>query len=60
MTAMRKIAVTVAPTSFPCTLPVGSGNEWENSSIANDKFYLCPDDTTLTEEGDNINLESGS
>jgi hypothetical protein len=60
MAAMRKIAVTVTPTSFPCTLPIGSGNEWSNSSTHNDKFYPCPDDTTLTEEGNNINLESGS
>lgn len=58
-TAMLKIAVTITPTSFPCTLPIGSGNEQVDSFIG-DKFYGCPDDTVLTEEGGNIQLESGT
>ena len=28
---IRRIAVTVQPTAFPCTLPIGSGNAQENT-----------------------------
>ena len=39
---IRRIAVVVKPTSFPCTLPIGSGNEQENT-YNNQHFYACPD-----------------
>lgn len=58
--AMLNIAVTVEPTQMPCTMPIGSGNEDFNNTVGNDKFYPCPEDTTLTEGGGNIQLESGT
>jgi hypothetical protein len=58
--AIRKIAVTVTATSHPCTLPIGSGNEDHIGGPLLDKFYACPEDTVLTEEGGNVQLESGT
>ena len=57
--SMRKIAVVVKPTSFPCTLPIGSGNEQENT-FNNNHFYGCPADELLTEQEGSILLESGT
>ncbi len=57
--SMRKIAVVVKPTQFPCTLPIGSGNEQENT-FNNQHFYPCPDDELLTEQEGAILLESGT
>ena len=54
---IRRIAITVQPTAFPCTLPIGSGNEQENT-FNNQHFYPCPDDELLTERNDAILLES--
>jgi hypothetical protein len=54
---IRRIAITVKPTSFPCTLPIGSGNEQENT-FNNQHFYACPDNELLTEQGGSILLES--
>ena len=56
MDAMRHLAVTISPTSFPCTLPIGSGNEQENT-FNNQHFYGCPADSILTEQNGNILLE---
>jgi len=54
---IRRIAVTVQPTAFPCTLPIGSGNEQENT-FNNQHFYPCPDNELLTEREGAILLES--
>ena len=54
---IRRIAVVVKPTSFPCTLPIGSGNEQENT-YNNQHFYSCPDSELLAEQGGSILLES--
>ena len=54
---IRRITVNVLPTSMPCTLPIGSGNESENT-YNNQHFYPCPDDEILTEQGGSILLES--
>lgn len=54
---IRRIAVTVQPTAFPCTLPIGSGNEQENT-FNNNHFYPCPDNELLTERAGTILLES--
>ena len=43
---IRRLTVTVSPTSFPCTLPIGSGNEQENT-FNNQHFYPCPDDDVI-------------
>ena len=56
---IRRIAVTVLPAFHPCTLPLGSGNEQENT-FNTDKFYGCPDDELLTERGGSILLEDNS
>ncbi len=56
---IRKIAVVVKPTSFPCTLPIGRGNEQENT-FNNQHFYPCPDDELLAEQGGSILLESNT
>ena len=54
---IRRLTVTVQPTAFPCTLPIGSGNEQENT-FNNQHFYACPDDELLAEQGGSILLES--
>lgn len=56
---IRRITVTVTATSMPCTLPIGSGNEQDNT-YANQHFYSCPDSKVLTERNDTILLESGT
>ncbi len=57
--AMRQLGVTIAPTQFPCTLPIGSGNEGD-STFNTDHFYGCPDDSILTEQNGNILLEDAT
>jgi hypothetical protein len=59
LNAMRKLSRNMQPTSPPCTLPIGSGNEWDNYS--NDHFYPCLDDNSiLTETDRNILLEDAT
>ena len=55
--AMRALAVEIQPSQFPCTLPIGSGNESDGNW--NDyHFYPCPEDEILTEQGGSILLET--
>lgn len=54
---IRRITVSVQPTPMPCTLPIGSGNESENT-FNNQHFYPCLDSEVLTESGGSILLES--
>jgi len=54
---IRRLTVRVLPTSMPCTLPIGSGNEQENT-FNNQHFYACPDSEIETEQGGSILLES--
>jgi len=56
LAAMRKLGITYLPTSMPCTMPRGSGNEG-SGGWSSDPFYACPDDTILTETNGNILLE---
>ena len=56
---IRRITVTVMPTQMPCTLPIGSGNEGDDT-FNNTHFYACPDDELLTEQGGSILLESNT
>jgi hypothetical protein len=56
---IRRISVTVQPTSYPCTLPIGSGNE-QNGTFSNQHFYPCTEDELLTEREGTILLESGT
>ena len=55
---IRRLTVTVSPSSYPCTLPLGSGNEQENTY--NTHFYPCLDDEVLAEQGGSILLESNT
>ena len=57
MKEIRRLTVSISPTSMPCTLPLGSGNEQENS-YNNTHFYPCADDELLAEQGGSILLES--
>ena len=52
---MRNIAVKVIPSSFPDTLPIGSGNDWETGSSSH--FYPDQQDQILTEQSGTILLE---
>jgi hypothetical protein len=54
---IRRLTVNILPTSMPCTLPIGSGNEQENT-FNNQHFYACPSDDIATEQGGSILLES--
>lgn len=54
---IRRLTVKILPTAYPCTLPIGSGNEQENS-YNNDHFYTCPNNKVLAEQGGSILLES--
>ena len=53
---IRAIAVKVQPSSQPCTLPIGSGNQ-EDGVTWNNRFYPCPEDSVLTEGDGHITLE---
>lgn len=57
--AMRKIAVSVSAADYPCTLPIGSGNEG-NSGIWSSKFYPCTADEIAAETTGSILLEDDS
>ena len=59
MNAMRHLAVTVTASSMPCTAPIGSGNEQDNT-FSNQHFYDCPEDSILTEQNGNILLEDST
>lgn len=53
--ACVNIAVEIAATQYPSTLPRGSGNDYP--SITDQTFYPEPDETILTESGGSIALE---
>lgn len=59
LTAIRNLAVTIEPSSLPCTLPIGSGNEYDNAYNTS-HFYNCPEDDILTEQEGSILLESNT
>lgn len=52
---MVKIANQISPSSYPDTLPIGSGNEGD--TFGDQKFYSSLDDTVNTELGGVIGLE---
>ena len=52
---MTRIATQIVPSSYPDTLPIGSGNEYDSSY--NDKFYTEPAPAVETESGGFIGLE---
>lgn len=56
---IRRLTIKVLPTSMPCTLPIGSGNEYDGL-YGDQHFYACPDDEVLTEQGGSILLESNT
>ena len=61
LNAMRHLGVTIAPMSYPGTLPIGSGNEgYWNSGFRGGHFYPETPDEALTETGNNIALETNT
>ena len=56
MKAVRRIAMTVAPTSLPSIMPIGSGNEDEYYSTR--RFFPAPEAGVLDEGNGNVLLES--
>ena len=56
---IRRLTIKVLPTRHPCTLPIGSGNEQENT-FNNQHFYSCSDDEINLEQGGSILLESNT
>jgi hypothetical protein len=57
--ALYKLGLTIRPSSRPCTLPVGSGNE-TSGTYNNDRFYPCPEPSILTEDNGHILLENNT
>lgn len=59
--AMRKLSPGQKQMHHPCTLPLGSGNEEEGfDGFLTNRFYPCPDDELLTEQGGSILLEDAT
>jgi len=56
--AMRKIGVGRPISSLPCTLPIGSGNEYNNFNLSH--FYDCSEDEILAETTGSISLETST
>ena len=59
MQAVRRLTVKARPTPYPCTLPIGSGNE-KNQTYSDYRYYPCPDEEILTEQEGAILLESNT
>lgn len=56
--AMYALSVQVSPGRYPSIMPIGSGNEQD---LQGDRhFYPEGDDTILTEQGGNVNLEENT
>ena len=55
---MTNLGLNLQPAQFPCTLPVGSGNETNDFNF--EHFYPCPDVTILTETNNNILVEDAT
>lgn len=51
-----RLTVNIEPTQFPCTLPIGSGNE-ANNLFGEYHYFPCSEDELLTEQGGSILLE---
>ena len=55
--AMRKLGITILPTQFPSTMPIGAGNQYEGDDSTL-RFYPGTDNEVLTETGQGIQLET--
>jgi hypothetical protein len=55
MASMRKLGVGIPMTALPCTLPIGSGNEYNNFNLSH--FYDCSEEEILAETTGSIALE---
>jgi len=54
---MRRLGQYIAQTRYPCTLPVGSGNEGEHVGVGGIHFYPCDEAEILAETTGAIGLE---
>jgi|TARA_R110000803_G_scaffold46383_3_gene97347 hypothetical protein len=59
LVTMRKLGVSIGETSFPSTLPIGSGNEGLGS-IFSSHFYPDEEDQILAETTGALALEAGT
>lgn len=57
LSEVRRLTVNIEASEFPCTLPVGSGNE-NDISLGNTHFYANSSDVIEAEQGGSILLES--
>ena len=55
---LAQLAVTIAQSEYPSTLPIGSGNQ--ESGYRTDLFYNDLEDTILAETNGSISLEDGT
>jgi len=55
---LAQLAVTIAQSEYPPTLPIGSGNQ--ESGYRTDLFYNDLEDTILAETNGSISLEDGT
>jgi hypothetical protein len=58
MDTLEQLGVNIGPTSYPDTMPIGSGNEWDRSW--GNHFYTDDENPVLTEQGGFISVESGT
>jgi hypothetical protein len=58
LASMRKLGVGMPVTSLPCTLPIGSGNEYNNYDLS--RFYDCDEALILAETTGSIGLETST
>ncbi len=57
---MVNLGVTLTPSSFPSTLPRGSGNTGSYNSGVTDAFYYEDGEDVLAEDNGSILLEDGT
>ena len=57
MAAIRKLGISIVPSVYPGTLPIGSGNEDRGTGLT-DKYYSDLEDQILAEVSGAIGLES--
>lgn len=60
MRVMRILGQQLAPTRYPSTMPIGSGNDDPSNSLYGYHFYPCDEETILAETTGSISLESGT
>ena len=60
MRAMRKLGQSMGATKYPCTLPIGSGNEDNSFTRGGHHYYDCDESAILAETTGSIGLETNT